>query len=265
VSTPEPVLLLHGQPGGASDWDLVVAALDGRVDTLAIDRPGYDGRNQAGGIRHSAEAALKRLDGEGVERTVIVGLSFGGAVGAWIAAHHPDRVEALVLVAPAANSDSVVPVDRLLAAPVVGPAASAGMLFAAGLLTLAHPVRQRVAKAWGTSEPYLRRTATKLLNPDTVRTFTVEQRALLDELPALESVLGSITAPTTIVIGTRDTVVPPAANHLLSQQIPNARLVEIEGARHALCVTHPDRIAELIVEVASGRPSAEAPPDGNPL
>lgn len=258
VSAPDPVLLLHGQPGGASDWDPVVAEIRGRCDTLAIDRPGYDGHSPPGGIAHSAHAALGELDEAGIERTTLVGVSFGGAVAAWLAAHHPERVGALLLVSPAANPESLLPVDRMLAAPFIGPATSAGLLFSAGLLTLAHPVRQQLARAWGISEPHLRRTGTRLLHRETINAFVVEQRSLFDELPALGAELGSIVAPTTIVIGTRDTIVPPAANHRLAQQIPGSRVVEIEGARHSLCVTHPHEIAELIVEIAGAQPGEPA-------
>ena len=39
------VLLLHGQPGSAADWDGVADLLHGRADVLAIDRPGWDGHS----------------------------------------------------------------------------------------------------------------------------------------------------------------------------------------------------------------------------
>jgi pimeloyl-ACP methyl ester carboxylesterase len=74
----------------------------------------------------------------------------------------------------------------------------------------------------------------------------VEQREILRELPLLEQKLSAIEAPTIVVIGTADTVVPPQAGRLLATQIQRAELVEIERARHTLPATHAVRISELI-------------------
>jgi pimeloyl-ACP methyl ester carboxylesterase len=61
-------LLLHGQPGGAADWDGVLAALDGRARAVAINRPGWDGRTRAQDLAGNARAALAVLDARGVKR-----------------------------------------------------------------------------------------------------------------------------------------------------------------------------------------------------
>jgi len=92
-------LLLHGQPGGAADWDGVRSALDGRATALAIDRPGWDGETRAQDLAGNARAALAALDAHGIERAVVVGHSLGAAIAAWLAVHHGERVSALVLAA----------------------------------------------------------------------------------------------------------------------------------------------------------------------
>ncbi|HTW11627.1 MAG TPA: alpha/beta fold hydrolase [Solirubrobacteraceae bacterium] len=220
----EPVLLLHGQPGNARDWDLVRSHLDPEIPVIAVDRPGYDGVSAPGGIAHSARAAVARLDDDGVEKALVVGLSFGGGVAALIAAHHPDRVSALLLVSPAANAASLQRIDRLMAAPLIGAIFSAVVVAGAELKLGSSPVLGRAAR----------------------RAFLVEQRAILRELPLLDGALSRIEAPTTVLLGSADRVVPPAAGRRVAAQIPGAELVEIGGAGHALHVTHPRRIAELI-------------------
>src|SRR5205807_6643224 len=97
---PDPVLLLHGQPGSASDWNRVRAAIGGRAETIAIDRPGWDGDSSPLDLAGNAHAALEAIARAGAARAVVVGHSFGGAVAAWLAASEPERVRALVLVAP---------------------------------------------------------------------------------------------------------------------------------------------------------------------
>jgi pimeloyl-ACP methyl ester carboxylesterase len=251
-----PALLLHGQPGSARDWEPVVEAIAGRVQTVAVDRPGWDGRTPPGGLAVSAAAALEALDGHGIERAVIVGLSFGGGVAAWLAAHHQDRVAGLVLVAPAANEAALVPVDRLLALPIVGYLASSAMLAAAGVALSAGAVRQQVAARFALRDDYLLSMGQRLRSPQARRAFSVEQRAMPRELPVLERRLDGISAPTTVIVGTGDTVVPPAAGRRLAEQIPGARLIEIPAAGHRLFAQHPGRIAEEIVDAAVGAGAA---------
>jgi pimeloyl-ACP methyl ester carboxylesterase len=247
-----PVLLLHGQPGSAPDWTLVEGSIGERAHTIAVDRPGWDGRSAAGGLGHSAAAAVRALDAAGAGRAVVAGLSFGGAVAAWMAVEHPDRVAALVLISPAANTASLQPVDRLLAMPVIGYASSAGVLAGAGLALASGRFRRRLERTFALPDEYLRTASRRLRRPAAWTAFVTEQRALLEELPRLESRLGAITAPTTVVVGTADTVVPLEASRQLSRQIPGAELVEIPGAHHVLPAEHPARLAELILAAVSG-------------
>jgi pimeloyl-ACP methyl ester carboxylesterase len=247
VTHSDPVVLLHGQPGSVRDWDLVVPHLISQTTLLAFDRPGYDGASEPGGIEHSANATLARMDARGIELATVVGLSFGGGVAAWIAARNPERVRALVLISAAANRAALLPVDRLLAAPVAGRLASGAMVSGAGLALSSRRLRQRFAKRHAVPADFLDATGRHIRTSAVRHAFLVEQRALLKELPVLEELLPTITAPTTVVVGTADTVVGAKAGHLLARQIPQANLVEIEGGRHALTATHGPRIAQLIL------------------
>ena len=242
----DPVLLLHGQPGSARDWDRVRAELGWRVRTIALDRPGWDGRSRVQGLEGNAAAALEALDGAGAQRATVVGHSLGGAVAAWLAAGYPERVGRLVLLAPAANSQSLVQLDYLVATPVVGELASAAWMAAAGVALAARPLRRLVSSELAIDTGYLGGAGRRLLAPATWGSFVAEQRMLIRELPQLEARLGRITAPTTIVIGSADRLVPPASARRLSEQIPQAKLVVVEGATHLLPQQHARRVAEII-------------------
>jgi pimeloyl-ACP methyl ester carboxylesterase len=210
-----PILLLHGQPGNARDWDAVIASIGTGANVLAVDRPGWDGSSAPGGFERSAEAALAALDLAQADSATVVGYSYGAGVAAWIAARHPERVERLVLVSPAANTASLTLVDRLLALPLVGHAASVAL--------------------------------GSLRSPRTARSFYVEQRSLIRDLSALEAALHRISAPTTIVIGTSDTVVPPRSARLLAAQIGSSELIDVPGGHHLLIAEIPARLAEIIL------------------
>ncbi|MDX1449745.1 MAG: alpha/beta hydrolase, partial [Acidimicrobiia bacterium] len=55
--------------------------------------------------------------------------------------------------------------------------------------------------------------------------------------------LGSLTQPTLVIVPTRDQLVPPRWQYALAGLIPNARIADIDGARHEVPWTHPDRVA----------------------
>ena len=254
---PETVLLLHGQPGRAGDWDPLRGALGSAVEVLVPDRPGWDGSAAATDLPRNARAAVQALDAQGARHAVVVGHSLGGAVAAWLAAFHPRRVAGLVLVAPSANVASLYRVDRVLAARGVGSLLSAASLAGVGAALKFRPVRRRIGATWGLDERYLRASAEMLLSPTAWRSFVVEQRALVRDLPLLESRLGAISAPTRIVVGSGDRVVPLESAARLAEQIPAADLVVLDGAGHLLAQQQPRRLAELILEVAGvpvGRP-----------
>jgi pimeloyl-ACP methyl ester carboxylesterase len=255
-SPSDPVLFLHGQPGNAHDWDPVRAAIAGRVPALAFDRPGWDGGSAPTDLAGNARAALAVLDARGIERSVVVGHSLGGAIAAWLAAEYPQRVAALVLAAPSASCDSLNRLDEILATPVIGPALATSALAGIGLTLRLPAARKRVADRFRLPENYLSAYARTLLNPPTWHAFVVEQRMLVRELPELETRLPAISAPTTIVVGTADRIVSPASAQRLATQIPGARLVPLERTSHLLLQERPSELAELLVETASGGSTA---------
>jgi len=245
------ILLLHGQPGSGGDWDGVVAAIGGRLEAVAIDRPGWDGTSRASDLAGNCRAAVRALDDHAFARAIVVGHSFGGAVGAWLAVHHPDRVEELVLVAPAANVASLYEVDRWLAAPVVGYLASAAALSGAGAALTAAPLRRRIARGLAIDDRYLSTAGRRLLTPSAWRAFTYEQRALIRDLPVLDERLGEIRAPTTIVAGSDDHVIPSDSIVQLEGQIPDARVQVMAHAGHLLHLQNSARLADMIVATAA--------------
>jgi pimeloyl-ACP methyl ester carboxylesterase len=226
---------------------------------LAITRPGWEPGSPALGLEGNAAAAVRALDEAGVPRAVVVGHSLGGAVAAWLAVQEPERVAALVLVAPAADTRSLTTVDRLLAAPVLGEVLSAALLAGAAGAVAAPRVRRLVGARLGIDPRYLRWSGSMLLRPGTWRSFVAEQRMLIRELPMLEAQLQRIVAPTTIVVGTADRVVPLTSARAVAGQIDGARLVELQGAHHLLHQQCPGELADLIV-AAAGCPAPKPSP-----
>jgi pimeloyl-ACP methyl ester carboxylesterase len=233
-------------------------AIGGRAPTAAFDRPGWDGRSAPANLTGNTHAALVVLDALGAERATVVGHSFGGAIAAWLAVEHPERVAALVLAAPSANAASLNRLDGLLARPLVGPVLGATALAGLGAALVAAPLRGRIGALVELDGRYLEDARRALISPRAWRAFAFEQRTLIEQLPSLEGRLGRISVPTTIVIGTADRVVPPVSARLLAARIADAKVVEIEGASHLLPQQQSEALAEIILWVAgSGPPRGE--------
>jgi pimeloyl-ACP methyl ester carboxylesterase len=241
------VLFLHGQPGGARDWSHVVTALAGRAQPIAPDRPGWDRSHPARDLRGNARAVIEHLDASGIERATLVGHSLGAAIAVWSAIEHPDRVSALVLAAPAANRASLALLDRWLALPVAGPLSSSVSMAGLGLALSATPFRRRIAARTRIEEAYLQASGRALLSARAHRAFAVEQRSLVRDLPELESRLGAVQAPTWILTGDEDRIVPPEAPRILADQIRGARLLEVAGAGHMLPQLHAPAVVDAVM------------------
>jgi uncharacterized protein (TIRG00374 family) len=244
------LVLLHGQPGSAADWDLVLARLPVQLHAVATDRPGYGAsQRHAAGFAGNARAILADLDARGVDEAVLVAHSWAGGAALLAASIAPDRVKAVVLLA-GVGPGSVGIVDWLLAAPVIGP-------LAAQVTWRWTPWIARLRLAW------LRDRGGRSLHPDEHltlqiwgekqasgeprwRTFLTEQRALLSDLAELEATLPSIGVPVLLLADPADQIVPVMTAHRLVSELPNARLRLISDAGHHLPRRAPGAVAEAI-------------------
>jgi len=248
----DPVLLLHGQPGGAHDWQRVRTALGSDVTALAIDRPGWRAGSTPTDLAGNVAAAVAELDDHGARQATVVGHSLGAAVAAWLAAEHPDRVHALVLAAPAATCGSLVPLDYWLARPLAGELVGAPVMAGVSLALASAGVRRRLAGLLDVDEDYLHDAARGWRQPAAWRAFAADQRMLVRDLPALEGRLGSIRAPTTIVAGSADRIVPLSSARELQDAIPGAQLRVLPGG-HLLTQRRAEDLARIIRASMNGR------------
>ncbi|HSS12032.1 MAG TPA: alpha/beta hydrolase [Acidimicrobiales bacterium] len=248
-----PVVLLHGQPGSAADWASVTPGLEAKFTVMIPDRPGY-GRTggRAQGFRANAAAVVGLLDRLNVGRATIVGHSWSGAVAIAMAEDTPDRVAGLVLVASVGPLESLGPLDRALAIPPIGSAVAAVTLNVAGRALSFSPVRQLLERRLrGATDDALVAMTNAWRQGDVWRSFVIEQRALVDELHKLAPGLSRIAAPTAVLVGEADHIVPADTGARLAAAIPNAHLIRLHGAGHLLPHEQPDAIVGAINEVAA--------------
>lgn len=134
--------------------------------------------------------------------------------------------------------------------------ASVAALGGLGLALSIPRLRRRIAAAAGIQPTYLRTARRALLAPAAWRAYVAEQRWLIRDLPALEARLGAIRAPTTILVGAADRIVPPEASRALATQIEGAALVVRPRAGHLLPQRNPGLIADAIVAALERNPSS---------
>jgi pimeloyl-ACP methyl ester carboxylesterase len=242
------VLLLHGQPGSAADWEAVATelAVDHRV--IVPDRLGY-GRTggRAGGFAANAVSLAKLLGDLEVQRAIVVGHSWAGGAALEIALDSPALVAALCLVSSVSPNAPPGRLDRLLARPLLGTVLAAATLGTAGQLLSRGPGRA-LAKWRHRGQPteQLSDLARSWHRPSTWRSFAIEQRALVHELALLGPRLRSVDVPVIVMVGSADRLVPPATGRELATSLPAATLEVVPGAGHLLPQLQPAVVAAAV-------------------
>lgn len=244
------LVLLHGQPGSPADWDSVAELLPAHVRVVAPDRPGYGiNPRPPGGFAVGANALAVELNERRIRRAVLVGHSYGGGVALSAAQLMPDRVAAVVLVA-SVGPGCVNIWDKLLAAPVTGPACALITWKLTPWIARARLAVARRSAGFGArpdNHPYWQVWGHGENASGTLwRTFLIEQRALLREITHLTRALPSIQLPVLVIADPRDSIVGPETAHRLAAELPGARLLLISGAGHHLPRRAPAAVADAI-------------------
>ncbi len=238
-----PRVFIHGFGADLNGWRPLLAHLPAPRPALALDLPGHGGSPLPGEASFSAlvDAARTALAGEGIDAAHLVGHSLGAAVAAALAAEPGFRALSLMLIAPAglgpeinwaflagflrARSEaSLTPWMRLLAADPVS-------LGAALVRTI---LRQREAGALVEAQTRL----VESLFPDGVQAFGI-RHCLAD--PA---------APTKIVVGDEDQIIPPRQCEGLSGLIAIHRFAGVGHMPHLEARREVARLAEELAKSA---------------
>jgi pimeloyl-ACP methyl ester carboxylesterase len=232
-----PLVLLHGWGASKEIWKLVFRPpLTHKFRLIALDFPGT-GAVQA--ARRSSATDLADWVAEetarlGVERFAVLGHSMGGNVAVHLAERHPDRISALVLVAPALQSDRLFHANWYLN-KVVGPPALGG---ARALGGLAGWVERRLPAVEypGWARGYMRRSGYLMFN-NTLPGLRAQLKGLLATPARLERVNPDL--PVLIMHGAKDSTIPVAwSKESIERRPMNTRMIVYPQALHCPMDTH---------------------------
>jgi pimeloyl-ACP methyl ester carboxylesterase len=259
-----PVVLVHGAGCNLEDMRLALGErLAEHHRVIMVDRAGlgwserqfwHDGR---AGSSPASQAEILRgvLDCLGVERAIVVGHSWGGALATAFALDHPSRVVGLVLLAPPLYplSRSMTWLYALFATPVFG------WLYARTLaLPLGAPfIGVALGSAFLPQLPprrYTGRTAALLLlRPAAFLANARDVADLAGHLEGLSTRYAYVAAPTVIMTGDRDLIVVPRRHaQAFAAAAPRARLVILPGIGHMLHHVAAERVVAEIETIAEG-------------
>lgn len=253
--TDQPLfVLLHGFGASTYSWREVIDDIASFGDVVAYDRPAFGLTKRPtsweGESPYGVDAQMDVLQGvidafanEG-QAVVVVGHSAGGTLAAEFGLRYPDRVDALVLVAPAILSTGGGPswITPLLSIPQID---RIGPLLVAGIATSGDELLERSWHDVSLLTPEIRE-AYRL--PLTIsgweRAFWEFQKAprnfLISENP------GALTPPTSIITGDDDRVVQTADSIALAELIPGSQLHVLAESGHLPHEETPEAFMEAL-------------------
>jgi pimeloyl-ACP methyl ester carboxylesterase len=250
-----PVVLIHGNPGSSQDWTRLLGPLAANHKAIAFDRPGHgqSQRPKQGDTTVEVQArllhdALQQLH---IERPIVVGHSWGGALALVYAINYPNDVAGVVLVAPAVyeSQDGVSLVTSLPAVPVIGDAVNSVLtpLFGASV------VRSELKKAFSPDpvpKNYLRSVLFEWTKPKKVKAYSVDEASLNDCLKKFSPRYPEISAPVSILAGDSDLCVSEKDNaERLHQALPKSHLVVLTKTGHEIPFTRSQAVVDEIERV----------------
>jgi pimeloyl-ACP methyl ester carboxylesterase len=238
--TLPPIVFIHGASGNLRDQETAFRnSLEGRAELLFVDRPGH-GYSERGGPENDtpqgqAAAIARLMEMKGIDRAIIVGHSFGGAIAASFAVFHPQNTAGLLFLSPATHPwpGGVDLYYRIAAMPWLGWWFTRLLSLPAGLL-LMDGATKAVFGPNRRRERYLDEGAPALvLRPQNFRNNAVDVASLHAYVTRIAPRYREITAPTVIITGDSDPIVLQEIHSQgLARDIAGAELIMIRGLGH---------------------------------
>ncbi|MCX6048149.1 MAG: alpha/beta fold hydrolase [Chloroflexi bacterium] len=200
----KPIILVHGLAGSTRWWTQNIDVLAAYFQVYLVDLSGFgseEGRSRFV-LNQAASFLAQWMDSLQLERANIIGHSMGGRIAAEFAATFPQRVERLVLVAPA-----ILPFGR-------------------GYTKQSWGMVQAIRRV---PVPVLRMALSYTLRTGIIPVLNLGRKLFTTDI--LDK-LAQIQASTLLIWGEYDTVVPVAVDEILHQHLHNYRFAVLKGAGH---------------------------------
>ena len=228
-----PLVFLPGWCLGRGPLNAAVGALNGQI----LDLPGYGDAPLIGDFDNAAEAVAARLQ----PGTALCGWSLGAQLALAVAARHPDKVGKLLLVAGTASF-----VQRDGWPHAMPPEMLAE--FTANVAADVEAMLPRFVGGFNRGDERAKevtRTLLDLADPRPPAATLATGLAWLRDVD-LRPLAPQVKAPTLLIHGAADPLMPLAAGEALAALIPGARLAAMAECAHAPFISRPDKFLALV-------------------
>lgn len=239
----DPLILIRGMGRSSRYWGPVRDALSEHFEVIMYDNRGI-GRSE--GTRRFYKTAtlahdlIKLMDSLCIECAHIFGMSQGGMVAQEAAIRFPDRIRRAVIGCSHPGGKVAFRPKRSIYRKVMRaiPGGQKAIFMATSALLLSQAFIKRnpdVIQGWRNMRK------TEGVNPGTLmrQLYAVFHHDTWERLPFVK-------APSLILAGDRDPLVPPGNSHLLAHRIPNAKLEILKGVSHDFTTERPEQITRLV-------------------
>lgn len=242
----ETIVLIMGLGGWSGDWGtLFPTQLAKHYRVVMFDNRGTGTSSRSPGpytLEQFATDAVAVIDEVASGRAHVLGISMGGMIAQLVALDHSRRVDKLILVSThCGGARALLPLPHIVPALFPTPGTPADVVVRTRLAAIAAP-------GWAEKNPEQleERLRQSLKAPTPVRTYRAQLDAILrsDRYARLDD----IEAPTLVVHGDADALVPYGNGELLAKRIPGARLHTLQGVGHLPMWEAPDETVRVILE-----------------
>jgi pimeloyl-ACP methyl ester carboxylesterase len=247
----QPLVLISGIGYTNWQWHRMVPFLAGHFQVITFDNRGVGQTDKPTGPYSAhmlAADTVGLLDALGIEKAVVLGHSMGGFIAQALALEFPHKVEKLVLASTNFGGPRHVPVTPEAMKVLTDVSSDPVTRFKNGLYISTAP-------GWAEKHPeiiqeWVEWRAANPIEPAPYQAQLAIGLGLLQEAASFENHLYRIKAPTLILFGQYDKVVPPENAALLAEKIAGSKVVILPQAGHFFPIEVPEAASQAVIEFA---------------
>ena len=244
----KPLVLIPGLGYNGWMWHRMIPGLAEHYQVISIDNRGVGRSDKPAGpytAQMLAADVVGLLDALGLPKAHIMGHSMGGFVAQALTLDHPDRVDRLILSATNFGGPRHVPISAEAMAVLTDLSGDPIERLRRGIAVSCAPCFVEGNPEF--IEQWVNYRVTHPIDPAGYQAQLAIGLGLIAEAAAFEHRLAAITAPTLILFGAEDKVVPPGNATLLVARIPDARVEILPNAGHFFPFETPEAANAAVV------------------
>jgi pimeloyl-ACP methyl ester carboxylesterase len=248
-----PLVLIRGFGSNADHWYCQTPGFSSRYNVVTFDNRGI-GRSDKPDVPCTisimADDTVGLMDAIGISKAHILGISMGGMIAQEIALRYPQRVHGLILACTHCGGDRAV-----------RPSEEIARIFVEYIFTGSQEAAQNTPKCLFTERTLREAPEVVERYQEVSRRFPPTSEAMIRQWEAIQGHdtwedLSHVQAPTLVLSGTDDVLVPPENSRILAERIPNAQLRLIEGGGHQFLVEKADAFNRVVLEFLEALPKS---------